>query len=466
MSDGVPAQPSDRGRAQAPGPGASGAELRTVLETLTDGVQIFDDAGCVTSRNAAAARMYEVDEAAPTVAAILERWQVIDEDGNDVAGEDRPLARAMRTGEGSDGRVVGIRRVLDGGVRWLSVSTAPVRQPGGTVSGYVSLSRDVTERIETIRGLRIITEAAGRLSSSLVPEEVVSTLTGCASELASLPGERPRRAVLMLVAGDNLVLRGLTDPTHSGAYPVPEVPLADNPYARQVLASGETLVTSFDPEDFGPSSADVIRSAAVRNAALVPMRRDGRIFAILSVSGRQDILLSAGIVAHLETLASIGGLAYVNAEKHEQASRESRTDPLTGAGNRRALEERWAVLPRCPFALIAVDVDHLKIVNDTHGHKAGDRLLLGVASAMAAQLRPSDLLVRTGGDEFVVLLVDCHRAGATRALARLQAAACAVSLPWGSASASFGFAVGAPGDQPEAVLAAADQALYRNKAKR
>ena len=318
----------------------------------------------------------------------------------------------------------------------------------------------------TIRGLRILTVAAQTLSSTLVPDEVITGLTRAASELCSAPGERPRRAVLMLIEGDVMAIRGLVDPTHEATYPSPYVPLADNPYARQVLATGETLVTGFEPGDFGPSSSEVIRLAAVRNAAMVPMRRDGAVFAILAVSGRQELLISADMLSHLETLAAIGALAYSNADLHQQATADLRTDPLTSLANRRALEQRFAELPRCPFAMLAIDVDLLKTVNDTHGHEAGDRLLREVAVAMAAQVRPGDLLVRSGGDEFVALLVNCDERGAGEASDRLVAAVGAVVLPWGRASISVGRAAGAPGTSPHEVLSQADAALYREKTSR
>lgn len=442
------------------------AELNTVLETLTDGVQVFDSDGRLVSRNAAATRPYAPDTGAPTTATILANWEMLDEDGTPITQEEAPLATSMRTGLASEGVVVGMRKRSDGSQRWLSVSTAPVRDVGGEITGYVSCTRDLTERMETIHGLRILTAAAARLSASLVPGEVVATLTEAASELCSSPGERPRKAVVILVEGDTLVLSGLTDPSHTEASKSPLVPLADEPQAKRVLATGAALVTAFDSADLGPPTAKVIREAGLRNAAVIPMRREGQIFAVLAVSGRQDSMMSGDILTHLQTLATMGALAYINAETHQRAALASRTDPLTGIGNRRALDERCAVLPRCPFVLLAMDLDHLKAVNDAHGHDAGDRLLTHVAAAMAMAIRPADILVRTGGDEFVALLVNCDLAGGAEVVARLRAAVDGLVFPWGQASVSFGCAAGGPGDSPQTVLAAADEDLYRAKAIR
>lgn len=93
--------------------------------------------------------------------------------------------------------------------------------------------------------------------------------------------------------------------------------------------------------------------------------------------------------------------------EHQALRTESRTDALTGVGNRRALDEEMRQLLRfgpLPLALILVDIDHFKEVNDRFTHVVGDEVLRRVAAGLASQLRPDDQLVRYGGDEFVVLL--------------------------------------------------------------
>jgi len=93
-------------------------------------------------------------------------------------------------------------------------------------------------------------------------------------------------------------------------------------------------------------------------------------------------------------------------------SAQARTDPLTGLANRRGLYERivaerqrMARHPR-PLTLLGIDVDDFKQVNDQHGHVFGDQVLRSVGEALASQLRSTDIAARTGGDEFVVLLIE------------------------------------------------------------
>jgi diguanylate cyclase (GGDEF)-like protein len=116
-----------------------------------------------------------------------------------------------------------------------------------------------------------------------------------------------------------------------------------------------------------------------------------------------------------------------------------------------------------PFAFVAIDVDGLKPVNDTHGHAAGDELLAAVAARMQAELRSADVLARTGGDEFVVLMVGSDGTGASELAVRLKESVSRLELPWGSPSISVGSAAGAAGAEPTAVAEKADESLYAAK---
>jgi diguanylate cyclase (GGDEF)-like protein/PAS domain S-box-containing protein len=148
---------------------------------------------------------------------------------------------------------------------------------------------------------------------------------------------------------------------------------------------------------------------------------------------------------------------------------QSERDGLTGLYNRRHFEVelhravRLAERHGHGGAIVVLDVDRFKQVNDGQGHPAGDRLLRALAGALAASLRDSDVAARLGGDEFAVLLPIVDPEGAAATAQKLTDGVRAALRPWGT-SASAGVAWFGPRAEPEQALAAADRALYRAKA--
>lgn len=154
----------------------------------------------------------------------------------------------------------------------------------------------------------------------------------------------------------------------------------------------------------------------------------------------------------------------------------SLTDPLTQVPNRLHFERQYQLewLRACRLntriAVMIVDLDHFKRINDEHGHPAGDLVLQEVAKAMAAAImRPCDLLARYGGDEFIVLLPDISEEGAQVVAERLRAQLeeLKIVLPSGgiSITCSVGYAGLIPGHELEAddLVRQADEALYQAK---
>ncbi|MFA5665051.1 diguanylate cyclase domain-containing protein [Castellaniella sp.] len=142
------------------------------------------------------------------------------------------------------------------------------------------------------------------------------------------------------------------------------------------------------------------------------------------------------------------------------------TDALTQLGNRRALAEALDSLAATaePFGVIALDIDHFKRINDCHGHAQGDRAIRRVADELRRHARSMDLVLRTGGDEFLILLPGIDPAVLADVAQRIaRSIADADILPDDRITVSAGVALWAAGT-PAGVLEAADQALYRAKA--
>jgi len=121
-----------------------------------------------------------------------------------------------------------------------------------------------------------------------------------------------------------------------------------------------------------------------------------------------------------------------------------------------------------PSAMLFVDLDGLKMINDTFGHKAGDGSLIQVAELLVGGVRRSDVVARIGGDEFGILLAHADEANAHETAARLTDLICDCEFTHdGDAlplSVAIGVAMIGPADEPETIMARADEEMYRRKA--
>jgi diguanylate cyclase (GGDEF)-like protein len=249
----------------------------------------------------------------------------------------------------------------------------------------------------------------------------------------------------------------------AGAVPPPGQPLADWPRFGAALAAHLAE---------GPTGTLTVgdRSYELRSRAIGPAPRQiGRLLQLRDVTEYHRAQVR---VVHTlaERNAQLQKVAALQAELQEQALR----DPLTGLLNRRALQQRFDDCTRrdgpqrLPLALVLLDVDHFKSVNDRHGHATGDTVLRELGAALQAGLRAGDMVFRFGGEEFALLLPGADAAGAVRRVTALREHLNAQPLP--SVPEPITFSAGvtawpAGGDTLDALLRAADAAMYRAKAE-
>ena len=200
------------------------------------------------------------------------------------------------------------------------------------------------------------------------------------------------------------------------------------------------------------------------SAAFVPVvGADGPIGALTLTFSDHLEELPRRVVVALQVLAEEAAVAITRADFTAQLADQARRDPLTGLVNRRGMEESIEAemsrsrRTRVPMTLLMLDLDGLKVFNDTYGHEAGDRLITAAGAAWSARLRPTDVLARYGGDEFVALLPGCDEQLATRVAEALIAA-----LPPGGAC-SVGIAEWDRFEDLDNLLKRADAALYAGK---
>jgi diguanylate cyclase (GGDEF)-like protein len=202
------------------------------------------------------------------------------------------------------------------------------------------------------------------------------------------------------------------------------------------------------------------------SVACEPLLVGGQVIGSVLVTRERALLKQQRDQLH-EAVAQV---APILANQRNLALAETRaaSDTLTGLPNRRSADEALKRMlahggrTLAPLALVLLDLDRFKHVNDTYGHDRGDRVLAMVGSVLRSVLRASDFAARFGGEEFIVLLPDTDRSGALILAEKLRTAIASAEVAGvGSVSASLGVAV-MPDDagDPEQLLRKADRALY------
>ena len=246
--------------------------------------------------------------------------------------------------------------------------------------------------------------------------------------------------------------------------------LAANDHVRRVIRLGQIERLRVGAQELIVDS--VLVGAAAREILVVPVAFKSIplgviVLATTDTFERDDIEL----VDHLRVDL---GLAVNNALAHDRLERLAAIDPLTDAYNRRfglgRLREEYsrAVRAEAPFGILMVDIDHFKAVNDTYGHLVGDRVLRAVAGACRRVVREGDVLVRYGGEEFLVLLPGAGQDDVVQIGERIRRAVSETTVEDGASRLNVTVSVGATTfrdtvETPDALVALADRALYEAK---
>jgi len=225
--------------------------------------------------------------------------------------------------------------------------------------------------------------------------------------------------------------------------------------------------------EFSPAESSSDHS--YRSMAALPLFKDDRLLGTLSIYSMSLREYSDDQIRLLETVTRLASDALANAMSHARAETNALTDSLTGLPNARGLQGRFdeevsrAQRTGRPFQVIMLDLDDFKLVNDTFGHKLGDRMLHEVAHLVHGQLREYDFLARYAGDEFVALVPDVPPDQVEELRERIERIVSGFSIEVrGQGQARVGISVGASlfgtdGETLDQLLIAADRAMYRAK---
>jgi diguanylate cyclase len=237
---------------------------------------------------------------------------------------------------------------------------------------------------------------------------------------------------------------------------------AEGSLAGECFRTGRVIVCNDSEKDTRANRASCRRLGA-RSLVLVPLLESGEVRGVLLVWSSTPRNFRGYESQLLELLANIVGAALVRAELIEKLTGQAVTDELTGLANRRAwyhqLDRALARghRTRHPLSILILDLDAFKRVNDEQGHSAGDALLKTVGDRWTAELRAIDLLGRTGGDEFGVILELTDGTAALEVIGRLERAIT------GLHRVSIGLAVWDGTEDATALIARADADMYVHK---
>ncbi|HEV3007925.1 MAG TPA: PAS domain S-box protein, partial [Burkholderiales bacterium] len=383
----------------------------------------------------------------------------------DVINEQRPRLYA-----GEIDALRGEKRYLrkDGSVVWLAFTVAVERDARGQALYEITAYDDVTERklAEQRQAAHArYQERIARFGQSALAERDPAELIEHSAQalLEALAAD----AVAYFEAGPDggqLMTRALVGV--AGAESGAVACRRDDP-VLQVLRSGTRLLID-------GASLDPAWARRLRSAVLIPVRGDNGVRGVLCVGGREQNAFSAEALNFVDAAASVLSTALQRIDSEGRLAYLAQFDPLTGLPNRALLSDRFSQMItqarryQRPLAVLFIDLDEFKMVNDTLGHAGGDALLKEVAVRLQSTVRSGDTVARISGDEFAIVLCDLARPEdaalvAQKVIDRL-AAGVEVAGTEVFVTASVGIAAfPADGTEAEALIGAADAAMYRAK---
>jgi diguanylate cyclase (GGDEF)-like protein/PAS domain S-box-containing protein len=361
-------------------------------------------------------------------------------------------------------------RHADGHWQWQAMSISN-RLDDPSIAGMIVNIRDVTHR----KALdELLAEESRILEMIAWGEALEGVLDRAASITAEYTGAR--YCLIRLFEGDTLRLAAAPGFPPEAFAQVAVVPLDGSiPSGRAAAAREEVFIADHLDDAMSAPVAELARSLGVQATWSVPIELPNR----NAVAGTLSLLFEKADVdrdrhrALIERVVSLAAVAIEQAQARQELEHRAFHDELTGLPNRALLNDRLThALQRSArrdsaVAVVFFDLDRFKLVNDSLGHDAGDRLLVQVAKRLHAKLRASDTVGRLGGDEFVVLVDDVH--AESDAHEAVQRVVDILEQPFEVdgetifVSASVGVALARDVAHAADVLREADDAMYRAK---
>ncbi|HEX2755500.1 MAG TPA: EAL domain-containing protein, partial [Candidatus Limnocylindrales bacterium] len=330
---------------------------------------------------------------------------------------------------------------------------------------------EVSRRLKgTASDLRSVVTMSGDLAETLDPRLVGDRI---AVHIARAVGADDCALSYWDRATDQVVTLGY-DPPERRAALKETYHLDEFPATRRVLVEQRPVLIDADDPAADPAEAHYLASIGQRTMAMIPLVAAGRTVGLVEVTSSRKAAFDSRSVELAAMLAGEAAMALENARLYEEIRHQALHDGLTGLANRVLFRDRveHAVARSrrsgTRIAVLFVDLDDFKALNDTHGHARGDEVLAISARRVTEALRPSDTAARQGGDEFAILIEDVVDDADALAVATRLADALRQPMSIGHAevriAASIGVALGGAGQESaDDLLRNADVAMYAAK---
>jgi diguanylate cyclase (GGDEF)-like protein len=329
-------------------------------------------------------------------------------------------------------------------------------------------------------------EVSRRLKDAAADLQSVVTMSADLAETLDprLVGDRIAVHIARAVGADDCALSywdEATDRVVTLGYEPPErrsalnetYSLDDYPATRRVLAEQRPIVIDVDDPSADPAEVRYLASLGHRSLAMIPLVAAGRTVGVVEVTSARRAAFDQRSIELASMLAGEAAMALENARLYDQIRHQALHDGLTGLANRVLFRDRVEhAVARSrrtggQVAVLFIDLDDFKILNDTHGHARGDEVLAIAAGRVVEALRPSDTAARQGGDEFAVLIEDVVDEADALAVATRLADALRQPMPIDHVevriAASIGVALGGGEATADDLLRNADVAMYAAK---
>jgi len=374
----------------------------------------------------------------------------------------------------------------DGRHMFFELSASPLVRDDGFIMGELAILHDVAERILAKEKAAIQSEALAKRGDELAKLYEISSTISTTLEMNQLLDKTLKKitslkilelepeAGIFVLEGDRLKLEASTVTSNDFLEVHRDLRLGQC-LCGIAAREGDIIVS----RNCSYNERHTLSYADMKNHGdiIVPLKTPTGISGVMFLHTEPNMHIREHDLDLLRTIGNQLGIAIENALLYEQTRSLSLHDPLTGLANRNLMNaELEKSMARCrrsgePLSLVMLDLDHFKIFNDTYGHGAGDDLLVEIARILEYEIREVDMIVRYGGEEFLIIMPDTSTDVAVKAAERIRKLVEIQKFPVGkeketNLTISLGIATSMDGSESKDILMTrADTALYLAKGR-